>query len=206
MQRILRTTVLALATCWLGCGHGSPSPSPSTPTEPRTEPTARHDAADTHAEPAKPDRCDAWIQHEVAGMSWYVGEYGLLDYVDVDRLPAVVRTECHKLSDEELACVSKDTPDGDKLHCVSSAERDAYRSALLPLLALPADLRAAAKAATRCEYGKAMTAMNACPKVPERYRRNLERAWSSAANVQSPPFACQVGVEVMKRRLASIGC
>ena len=140
-------------------------------------------------------------------MRWYIGERGLLDYVDLDRLPAVLRAECDKLDDRALACVSKVTKaHEDKLHCVSQAERDEYRAALLPLLDLPAEMRAAAKAAKTCEYDKAIQAMNACGKVPDRYRKAIQRAWDSAMSYNPLPFACQVGLDVMKLRLASIGC
>ena len=139
-------------------------------------------------------------------MRWYIGERGLLDYVDLDRLPAVIRAECDKLDDRALACVSKVTDDEDKRRCLSQSERDEFRATLLPLLDLPAEMRAAANAAKTCEYGKAIQAMNACRKVPDRYRKALQRAWDSAAGYNPLPFACQVGLDVMKLRLASIGC
>jgi hypothetical protein len=140
----------------------------------------------------------------VLGMSWYIGEHGLLDYVDIEKLPAVIRAQCNTLTDTELGCAEKDQSIATE--CLPQAKLDALRAAVLPLLDLPAELRAEAKAAKRCEYQTAMNLMNQCSNVPARFRKLLENAWASTANVQSPPFACKVGLEVMKVRLAAIRC
>jgi len=137
-------------------------------------------------------------------MTWYIGEYGLLDYVDVAKLPAVIRAQCDTLTDTELACAATDRSVA--TDCLPPAKLDALRSAVLPLLQLSPALRAQAKAAKRCEYQTAMDLMHKCTSVPERFRKSLERAWASTATVQSPPFACKVGLEVMKVRLAALGC
>jgi hypothetical protein len=51
-----------------------------------------------------------------------------------------------------------------------------------------------------------MQAMAACAAVPAKMRKKLERAWSAARNWNPLPFSCQVGLELMKQRLAAIGC
>jgi hypothetical protein len=191
-----------MRACWwpailvaaISCGGGSAS-----------QRTAISESSTSAARPADPpDRCQPWIDKEVRGMSWYIGEYGLLDYVDIEKLPAVVRGQCDGLTDVELACVEKEQSIA--TDCLPQAKLDALRAVVLPLLELPPDLRAKADAATRCEYQTAMDLMHECANVPARFRALLDRAWASTANVQSPPFWCQVGVEVMKTRLAAIGC
>jgi hypothetical protein len=156
---------------------------------------------------ATPDRCAAWVAYQLEDMTWFIGDYGLLDYVDIARTPAVLRDLCKGLSDGEIACDLEDTDrPHDKLGCLSRDKIAAWRDAILPLLKLPAELRAHADAARTCHYYEAMRAMEACGAVPAKMRRKLKRAWASTANVQSPPFACQVGLEVMQQRLAALGC
>jgi hypothetical protein len=212
-----RWIVWIIATQAAACGHPSPpadprAPAKATPIDPSAasmvtpvDPTVERPAP-PRPEPQH-DRCAAWVESETDHMRWFIGERGLLDYVDLDRLPAVIRAECDKLDDRALACVSEVTEAReDKLRCLSGGQRDEFRAALLPLLDLPAGMRATAKAAKTCEYGKAIQAMNACGKVPDRYRQMIQRAWSSAVNYNPLPFACQVGLDVMQQRLASVGC
>lgn len=150
------------------------------------------------------DRCAAYVERETTGMSWYIGPYGVLDWVDLALVARVSREHCATYSDTELACVSKD---GETLSCLPDDKIQALRRALDPALERPADLRARANAATTCEsYSEAMRAFEACAAVPAKFRKTVTRAWSSTAGVQTPPHACHIGSEVMAKRLAALGC
>jgi len=188
----------------IGCG------SKPAPQEPSTTIVAAPAPSDAAAAPVSaappPDRCDKLVRDGVEDATWFVNEYGLLDYVDIDRLPAVIREQCKTYTDAELACMTPDPGPKpvDLTGCVPPNKLAAMRSAMLPLLDYPADLKEAARITLRCDYGDAMRAMAACKAVPERMRRKLERAWSVAIN---PPLRnCGIGATLMKQRLAAIGC
>lgn len=185
----------------VACGSASKPVAP-----PATTTTKAAPSTGTTATAAVPtvDRCDAYVERETTGMSWYIGPYGVLDWVDLAIVERVSREQCATYTDAELACISKD---GETLSCLSDEKIQALRSALDPALERPAELRARANAATSCQsYSEAMRAFEACAAVPARFRKTVTRAWSSTAGVQTPPYACHIGSEVMTKRLAAIGC
>src|SRR4051812_27809867 len=125
---------LACLVVCIACGSTTPAPKPG------PQPAASPSAPVAAPAAAKPDRCAAWIAYTLEDMTWFVGEHGILDYVDVDHAPAVLAEVCASLTDDEIACDLKDADrPSDKRGCVAQDKIPKMRETLMPLFTkLPA--------------------------------------------------------------------
>ncbi len=202
-----------LAAGLAACGGPSENGGPATPRAPSStiagadaSPPAVASAGTMPHERAEED-CEALVRDSVEDMTWFVGDFGLIDYVDVERLPAVIREQCKMFTPDEFRCINRDTGTVavDKTSCIPKAKRDALAAAVRPLMAEnPADIKEAAKKASHCEYGSQMAKLQACKAVSERTRKRLRNGWNASRN--PPNDVCLIAQELLKRRLAAVGC
>lgn len=177
----------------------TPEPAQSTPATPSGATTADAGA------PATADLCPGIVRDAVEDLTWFVNDFGLLGYVDVQRAPAVIAEQCKTWPIEGQRCVAKPSAVWEnKLGCLDDEAIRRWRAAAKPLLDPPTSERVPPPKTGTCDYGTLVEKLQTCAAVPERMRRKLQKQWQLSPG--PPRNVCFDAERLLRQRMKEAGC